>query len=128
MGEGQQVGQAVSLPVEIMLDRPRQLKYGIGILRQAEAAVGGFVGPLGLTILCTLLLYGLRTDDPKLTLGKLDGLLDKYLQGEGSLVALNALIREALARAGVSWGKAREEEEEPSSSGLALASGVEEPT
>ncbi len=105
MGDEGQAGQAVTGAVEIQLDRPRQIRYSIGILREAEAALGGFVGPLGLNILCSLLMYGLRPDDPKLTLKKLDGLLDDYLHTGGSIEKLSRKVRVALERAGVAWGR-----------------------
>ena len=113
---GEEKGQAVTAPVEIVLDKPRQIKFSIGVLRRAEAALGGFVGPLGLNILCSLLMYGLRADDQKLTLEKLDALLDKYLQDGGSMEEVSEKIQEALKRAGVSWGRKKKLEDEEVSS------------
>ena len=105
--------QAVATPVEILLDKPRQIKYTIGVLRMAESALGGFTGPLGLNILCALLLYGLREEDPGLTPKKLDGLLDNYLQsGGGSMEEISDKVRTALERAGVAWGKKKKAEDE----------------
>ena len=105
-------GQAVTNPVEILLDKPRRIKYSIGVLRTAETALGGFVGPLGLNILCALLLYGLRDEDPGLTPKKLDSLLDNYLRDGGSMEEVSDKIRVALDRAGVSWGRKKKSEDE----------------
>lgn len=102
--------QAITDPVEINFDgKPRQLKYGMGAIRRAEAAVGGFTGPLGLNILCTLLMFGLREDDPKITLDKLDGLLDKFLRSGGTMEEISDKVKLALDRAGVAWGKEKAE-------------------
>lgn len=108
-------GQAITAPVEVVLDRPRKIKFSMGVIRAAEAALGGFGGPLLLNALCTMLLFGLRGDDPKLTAAKLDTLVDAYLAGGGSLEELSEKVKEALRRSGVSWGKPKGEEDEEAS-------------
>lgn len=73
---------------EILLDKPRRLRFDIPALRDLETAMGGkpigqIVGELqqvGVTAIVTALWAGLRHDDRTLTIARVTALLETHLE------------------------------------------------
>ena len=92
-------------------DKPRHVRYRWQDVKELARRIGGGVSLQGLLTklgeadpetLSTALLLGLRHEDPKLTIEKLDDILDAYFRTEdGRLATVLAAINEALQNCGL---------------------------
>lgn len=62
--------------------------------------------------ICLMTCYGLRHDDPKMTVDKAIELVDAYVDRGGNIVALYEALQEAMNKSGVYGRPPKEEEEE----------------
>lgn len=95
--------------VEITLDRTRKMRFGLRDLRDLERRLGGIpfqqvlenLRRLHLETLVHTLAVGLRFDDPKLDVDKVEGLLQAYLRGSGQIKTVMDALVEAFMLSGV---------------------------
>ena len=95
--------------VQIELDKPRQLKYGLGALRDLERAMNGKplaqilmdLSSVGIDALCIALLHGLKHEDQSLNANLVLKLLDKHVESGESLQPLYRAVSQALEETGV---------------------------
>ena len=107
--------------VEVNLDRHRKLKLGFKELRDLENRMGGIafgdilakLSSLSINTILQTLHVGFKGDDPRLTLSKLEDILDDYLNNGGSVGDLLSPITEALDISGVTGTRSKDEPERP---------------
>ena len=88
------------------LDKPRKLRLETNALSDAEQVLDMGIGrvmqkELGIAMIRALLWAGLKWQDPGLTLTKVGGLMNVYLENGGDLEVLGAKVGEALIASGL---------------------------
>ena len=93
--------------VEIMMDRPRRLRFDINSLAELEEVTGTSLFTLfsqeqmGIRFLRTFIWGGLRWEDRALTLQQVGDLIQEYLERGGSLAELAQSMTKALELSGL---------------------------
>lgn len=94
--------------VQIELDKPRNLKFGLGALRDLERATGKPLAQIlmdlssvGIDALSTALLHGLKHEDPTLNPSLVMRLLERHVESGESLQPLYRGVSQALEETGV---------------------------
>lgn len=87
---------------EILLDKPRQLRFDITAVRDLEAAVGqplGLIwqqlGQMGINALCLALWAGLKHEDKGLTQNLVVKIVERYIANGGKLKPIITAVTEA---------------------------------
>jgi hypothetical protein len=94
---------------EILLDKPRRLRFDLDALKDLEAAMGAMplgtihsqLGKLGLTAVCLALWAGLKHEDATLTPKLTTKILQSYLQGGGSISTVIETVSTAIDECGL---------------------------
>ena len=95
--------------IDITLDKPRRLRFDMRALRALETDVRRELGlPLQEAMVRwfsvtarLLVLHGLRHEDPKLTLERVEGAIQNYIDGGGDVARLYEAASRALRLSGV---------------------------
>lgn len=91
---------------EVVIDKPRRLRYTIATLQELERDLGCGLKKLferdqEITTLVKLIYYGAKWDDPRLTETAVTGLLQNYIDADGDASALYAQAVAAVLQSGV---------------------------
>lgn len=95
---------------DLVLDKPRRLRFDLPSLVALEAAMGDVpivaihtrIRQLSLTAICVATMVGLRHEDPSLTRDRTIEILGKYLtDGTGTLATITTALHEAIDQSGV---------------------------
>ena len=106
---------------EITLDKPRRVRYRWQDIREltrrlSGATLQGLLSKLGEAdpeTITTALLLGLRHEDPKLTVERIDEILDAYFRtDEGRLASVLAALNEALANCGLLRDRSKKDDDD----------------
>ncbi len=106
--------------IEIILDRPRKLRFRIGDLQEfslamdhrpiAEIMSRAFMIDPSFIVLG--LFYGLRHEDGKITLNKVKNFVDAYVESDkGTYADLTSLLIEAMNKSGIIKNEAESDTE-----------------
>lgn len=92
--------------VNIELDKPRRLKFDINAFSDAEEALGMSMGAamktnMGFRSIRALCWAGLKWEDRGLTEERVGTILQKHIEGGGSLEAVSLKVAEAIAASGL---------------------------
>jgi len=92
--------------IDIVLDKPRKLRFDINALSDAEEALGMGLGALmrsqmGVRAIRALLWAGLKWEDRGLTLEKTGDIVQKHIESGGNLEGLGESISRALLASGL---------------------------
>lgn len=95
--------------VNIELDRPRNLHYGLAAVRDLENALGGKplagilqdLSQIGINALIAALYHGLKHEDPTLNSNRLLKILEKHVEDGQSLQPIYSGVSQALEQTGV---------------------------
>jgi hypothetical protein len=106
--------------VEIVLDKPRTLRFTLGALRDLQRVSGqplhqfvATMGEVSIDHLLWTIWAGLKHAWPKLTVEQTQPLIEKYLENGGTLPELMATVNEAFLQCGLFGAPAGEEPENP---------------
>ncbi len=107
--------------VEMELDKHRKLRLGFKELRDLENRMGGIafgdilakLSSMSFNAILQTLHVGLRGDDPRLTMSKLEDILADYMNNGGSIGDLLSPITEALDVSGVTGTRTKDEPDRP---------------
>jgi hypothetical protein len=87
---------------EILLDKPRRLRFDIAAVRDLEAALGqplGLIwqqlGQMGINALCLALWAGLKHEDRALTQNLTVKIVERYVANGGKLKPIISAVTEA---------------------------------
>lgn len=107
------------MTVEIVFDKPRQLRYDLAAIKDLENALGGEplgkivsnLGQMGINALTMSLWAGLKHEDRTLTPNLVTKLLEKYLDDGKSLKKLMTAVNDAIDQSGLFKSVESEEDE-----------------
>ena len=106
--------------VEIVLDKPRTLRFTLGALRDLQRVSGQplhqFVttmGEVSVEHLLWTIWAGLKHGWPKLTLEQTQPLIEKYLENGGTLPDLMTAVNDAFVQCGLFGAPTPEAAEDP---------------
>lgn len=91
------------MTTQVVLDRPRNLRFDIAAVRDLEAALGGQplgliwqqLGNMGINALCLALWAGLKHEDRGLTQNLIVKIVEKYIANGGKLKPVISAVTEA---------------------------------
>ncbi len=102
--------------IEVELDRDRKLKLGFKELRDLENRLGGIpfgeilgrLSSLSFNTILQTLHVGLRGDDPRLTISKLEDVIAAHMDNGGASSDLLTPITEALDLSGITGTRSKD--------------------
>lgn len=121
--------------IDITLDKPRRLRFDMKALRALETDVRRELGlPLQEAMVRwfsvtarLLVLHGLRHEDPKLTLERVEGAIQNYIDAGGDVTLVYEAASRALRLSGVFGAKSQQEAQDEIDEEERLATAGDDP-
>lgn len=103
---------------EIVLDKPRRLRYDFNAIADTEARAGMGIAEMfserrvGFHVIRLILWGGLKWQDKGLTIERVGQMIDVYLANGGTLEGLMTPVKDAMTKSGVLQAYVSDDEDE----------------